>query len=79
MTALLRAIAGIPLWLVAVLCLTLGLAPFRPEPHLWEKAKMLASGTLTAPIDVLDMAFHAAPWVLLALKLATSARMHRRL
>ena len=52
-----------------MLCLTLGLAPFVPEPHLWEKLRMLAAGTLTAPVDILDMGMHAAPWALLVLKL----------
>ena len=28
----------------------LALAPFVPEPHLWEKFKMLRDGTLTRPI-----------------------------
>jgi hypothetical protein len=49
-----------------VLCLTLGLAPFVPQPHLVEKLRMLFAGTLTRPIDVFDLALHAAPWVLLA-------------
>jgi hypothetical protein len=58
-----------PLSLFIVLALTLGLAPFLPEPHLWEKLRMLASGTLTRPIDVFDLVWHALPWLLLALKL----------
>ena len=47
----------------------LGLAPFFPEPHDWEKLKMLAAGTLTRPIDIADLAMHGAPFVLVALKL----------
>ena len=31
----------IPWALVVVACLTLGLAPFVPEPHVWEKLRML--------------------------------------
>jgi hypothetical protein len=58
-----------PLALCVVLALTLGLAPFLPEPHLWEKLKMLASGNLSRPIDVFDLFWHGAPWVLLVLKL----------
>ena len=50
-------------------CLTLGLAPFVPEPHIWEKLKMLAAGSLVKPIDMFDLALHAAPFVLLGLKL----------
>ena len=59
----------IPLNLVILACLTLGLAPFFPEPHLWEKLKMLVAGTLVKPVDMFDMAMHAAPFLVLALKL----------
>ncbi len=64
----------VPLWLFVVVALLLGLAPFVPEPHLWQKLKMLAAGSLTRPIDIFDLVYHAAPWGLLALKLARSAR-----
>ncbi len=57
----------IPWALVLILCLTLGLAPFAP-PHLWEKLVMLAQGRLVRPVDWFDLAFHAAPWLLAALK-----------
>ena len=60
----------IPLSILIVACLTLGLAPFTPEPHIWEKLKMLASGTLVRPVDWFDLAMHAAPFVVLAAKLA---------
>jgi hypothetical protein len=59
----------IPLWILVAVALTLGLAPFVPEPHVWEKLKMLAAGTLSRPIDIFDLLYHAVPWVLLALKL----------
>lgn len=48
---------------------TLGLAPFVPEPHVWEKLKMLAAGTLARPLDIFDLVLHGAPWVLLLTKL----------
>ena len=67
----------IPLWILVVVALTLGLAPFVPEPHVWEKLKMLASGTLSRPIDIFDLLYHAAPWLLLALKLVRMARLRR--
>lgn len=66
----LNAIDRMPLLLALIVALTLGLAPFVPEPHLWEKLKMLASGTLTRPIDIFDLVLHGAPWVLLGVKLA---------
>ena len=62
-------IQTIPVWVLVVLCLTLGLAPFVPEPHIWEKLKMLAAGTLRRPIDVFDLLLHALPFMLLALRL----------
>lgn len=67
----------IPLVIPVLLALTLGLAPFVPEPHLWEKLKMLAAGTLSRPIDIFDLLFHGAPWLLLALKLVRMAQHHR--
>jgi hypothetical protein len=70
MTALRRLLDALPYSVLIVVCLTLGLAPFFPEPHIWEKLKMLATGSLTRPIDILDLLMHAAPWLLLALKLA---------
>ncbi len=59
----------LPWNLVIIGCLTLGLAPFFPEPHIWEKLKMLFAGTLSRPIDIFDLLMHAAPFVLLLLKL----------
>ena len=55
----------IPWNIVILASLTLGLAPFFPEPHIWEKLKMLASGTLVRPIDIFDLLMHGAPWLLL--------------
>lgn len=60
----------IPLSLLIVLCLTLGLAPFTPEPHLWEKLKLLAAAELVKPIDMFDFLLHGTPWILLILKLS---------
>lgn len=64
----------IPLWILVAVALTLGLAPFVPEPHVWEKLKMLAAGTLSRPIDVFDLLYHGVPWLLLALKLVRMAQ-----
>jgi hypothetical protein len=59
----------IPLRALVVLALFGGLTPFYPEPHLWEKIKMLTDGTLSRPIDIFDLFFHASAPVLLLLKL----------
>lgn len=66
MRQLLYKIPLIPLLMISVF---LGLAPFQPEPHLWEKMKMLAAGNLTEMIDIFDMLMHGLPLVILILKL----------
>ncbi len=63
-----------PLLYAVLIALTLGLAPFTPVPHIWEKLGMLATGTLTRPIDIFDLALHGLPWLLLIAKLARMAR-----
>jgi hypothetical protein len=62
-------IQSMPISILVVLCLTLGLAPFVPEPHVWQKLKMLAAGELTRPLDIFDLLMHGLPFVLLALRL----------
>lgn len=69
MTWLRDMLDSIPLHILILLCLTLGLAPFVPEPHIWEKLKMLFRGELVRPIDIFDFFFHGLPWLLLILKL----------
>lgn len=59
----------LPTPFVVMAALFLGLAPFVPEPHVWEKLKMLADGTLSHPIDILDLLLHGTPFVILVLKL----------
>ncbi len=59
----------IPYALLLPLAVLLALAPFTPEPHLWEKLKMLFAGTLVSPIDIFDLLLHGTPLGLLLLKL----------
>lgn len=63
----------IPYSVIVPFAVFLGLAPFVPEPHLWEKLKMLAAGTLTRPIDIFDLVLHGAAPLLLVLKLLREA------
>lgn len=58
---------------LALIALTLGLAPFMPEPHLFEKLRMLSQGQLVKPVDIFDLVLHGAPWVLLMAKLIRMA------
>lgn len=47
-------------------CLTLGLAPFLPEPHIWGKLKWIAGGAVGMKLmDWFDVVLHGFPWVLL--------------
>ena len=59
----------IPYALLLPLAVVMALAPFVPEPHLWEKLKMLAAGTLVRPIDIFDLFLHGTPLLLLVFKL----------
>jgi hypothetical protein len=51
------------LTLPLVASLTLGLAPFFPEPHVIEKLRWLWEGLPFRWIDALDLLMHGAPWV----------------
>ena len=66
---MLQFIDRIPLVYLGILTVFLGLAPFFPEPHLFEKIKMLMAGTLTRPIDMFDLFWHTWPIVVLLIKL----------
>lgn len=68
---------SIPLSVLLPLAVVMALAPFAPEPHLWEKLKMLASGTLVRPIDIFDLFLHGTPLLLLALKLLSGLSRKR--
>jgi len=59
----------IPTSTLVIAALFLGLAPFVPEPHLWEKLKMLSDGSLSKPIDIFDLLMHGTPLILLIIKL----------
>jgi len=65
---------AIPLPVLVLFAIFLGLAPFYPEPHLVEKARMLFQGTLRRPIDIFDLFWHLLPIAVLGLKLL---RMYR--
>ncbi|MEQ8881681.1 MAG: hypothetical protein RLQ12_18695 [Cyclobacteriaceae bacterium] len=52
--------------MAVILSLTLGLAPFFPEPHLWGKLKWLWGGAVgMQAVDYFDLIMHGAPWVFL--------------
>lgn len=52
--------------LVILLCLSLGLAPFFPEPHIVGKLKWIFGGAIgMKPMDWFDVVLHSFPFVLL--------------
>ena len=52
--------------LVILLCLTIGLAPFFPEPHIYGKLKWMLGGAEGMTImDWFDVLLHGLPFVLL--------------
>lgn len=59
----------IPWAILLPVAVLLGFAPFRPEPHLLEKLRMLIGGQLTRPMDIFDLMLHAAPLLLVLGKL----------
>lgn len=65
---------NLPMTLLLPIAVVLALAPFTPEPHLWEKLKMLAAGELVRPIDIFDLFLHGTPLVLVVLKLLRGNR-----
>ena len=59
----------IPLWLLVLAAALMLGAPFSPEPHLVEKARMALVGTLTRPIDLFDVFWHLLPAMLLVIRI----------
>jgi hypothetical protein len=69
---------NVPLWVLVAGTAFLGMAPFVPGPHLWEKLMMLASGTLSRPIDIFDLLLHGAFPALLVFRLVRVSRSARQ-
>ncbi|WP_299103434.1 hypothetical protein [uncultured Winogradskyella sp.] len=52
--------------LIILLCLTLGLAPFFPEPHIVGKIRWIEGGANGMTVkDWFDVVFHEFPFILL--------------
>ena len=52
--------------LIIMMCLTLGLAPFLPEPHIAGKIRWIMGGTVgMKSMDWFDTVLHGLPWILL--------------
>ena len=63
-----KVLDNIPFALLLVLSVVLGLAPFKPEPHLIEKIRMLLHAQLVKPMDIFDLFLHGTAPLLLMVK-----------
>ncbi len=60
------------LQLALLASLTLGLAPFTPEPHVWGKIKWLVGGAVGMEfMDWFDLILHGAPWLWLVFEIVS--------
>ncbi|MFV2005506.1 MAG: RND transporter [Gammaproteobacteria bacterium] len=66
---MLKYIDKIPLLLLAIAAIFMAFAPFKPEPHLLQKSRMLFNGELSKGIDIFDLFWHSFLIVLLAIRL----------
>ena len=66
---MLNWIDKLPVKALLVIAVFFALAPFQPEPHLFEKLRMLSEGELSRPIDIFDLFMHSLPIALLAIRL----------
>lgn len=55
---------------ILLACLTIGLAPYVPEPHIWGKLRWVAGGAKgMQTMDWFDLLMHGLPWALLLRKI----------
>ena len=53
-----------------IIALTLGLAPFTPEPHLLGKIRWITGGGIgMGGMDYFDLLLHGVPWLWLLIRL----------
>jgi len=52
---------AIPWTFLLPVAILLSLTPFKPEPHLIEKLRMLVNGLLIRPVDIFDLFMHGTP------------------
>lgn len=68
---------NLKIWIMA--SLTLGLAPFVPEPHVWGKIKWVAGGAVgMSTVDWFDLLMHGTPWLLLILALLSKYALPKK-
>ena len=70
-----RWLEKLPLVPMILAAIFMGLAPFVPQPHLWEKLNMLVNGNLVRPLDMFDLLWHSALPILVVLKIVMARRV----
>jgi len=60
-----------PMGMLLIAAVVLGSMPLMPEPHLFEKIRMLMDGTLVRPVDIFDLFWHGWPILWIVLRLLT--------
>lgn len=66
--------------LFLIASLTLGLAPFLPEPHLLGKLRWVAGGAKGMQLmDYFDLVMHGFPWLLLVLSIGLKITSRKKL
>ena len=69
MKPILKWFDSISIYALLMPAIFLGMAPFKPEPHLVEKLRMLSEGVLSKPIDIFDLFLHSIFIILVVIKL----------
>ena len=72
MKSISELVVKLPWSMVILFFLILGLAQLFPIHHVWVKLKK--SVTLVKPIDWFDLIMHAAPWILLLIKIVLTMK-----
>jgi len=57
--------------MLLIAAVLLGSMPLTPEPHLFEKVRMLLDGTLVKPTDIFDLFWHSWPILWIVLRVLT--------
>lgn len=73
-TKIMKLLDKIPMGPLILAAIFMGLMPFRPQPHLWEKLNMLLAGTLSRPVDIFDLFWHSFLIFLVVIKLVRRSK-----
>ena len=68
MGAFMKWLDNLPMALLLAVAILAAVAPVVPEPHRWEKLKMLFAGELRQLRDIFDLLLHGTPLLLVVLK-----------